>query len=195
MRGIDQENQLRVVFTTHFQRNLKEFLLEGFWCLDLTVTNSYKLYLVINDSKTTQTGNRDTNQHRNYIEDLVNLLFCVDSIEFASIITKKPYSKYQFQSHQAGRKPSSKADNRVENSINQQKNTSEASESLYEHHTHFKVLKRGYCTFCTSKSTKSSKKQDLREEDLSISVFRFNSNQNIDIERPKKSRRDRKKKK
>ena len=51
--GVDQANQFRVVFITHFRRNLKKFLLEVFWCLDLTVTNNYKLYLVIYGSKTT----------------------------------------------------------------------------------------------------------------------------------------------
>ena len=30
MRGVDQVNQLRAVFTTHFRRNLKEFLLGVF---------------------------------------------------------------------------------------------------------------------------------------------------------------------
>ena len=69
---------------------------------------------------------------------------------------------------------------------------SETLESLYEHHTHCKTSTKSSCTFCTPKSTKSAKRQDLREEDLSISVFRFNSNQNIDIERPEKSRRDQK---
>ena len=94
MGGVDQANHFRAVFITHFQRNLKKFLLEVFQCLDLVVTNSYKLYLVINDSKTTQTDNRDTNQHRNYIEDLVNLLFYMNSQGFALIITKKLYLKY-----------------------------------------------------------------------------------------------------
>ena len=75
--------------------------------------------MTINDSKTIKTDNRDTNQHRNYIEDLVNLLFCVDSEEFASTITEKLYPKYQSQPHQIGRKPSLKADNRFQNPINQ----------------------------------------------------------------------------
>ena len=48
-----------------------------------------------------------------YIEDLVNLLFCMDSERFASTITKKPYPKYQFQSHQVERKLDSKTINRV----------------------------------------------------------------------------------
>ena len=94
MGEVDQANQLRAVFITHFQRNIKEFLLEVFWCLDLTVTNNYKLNLVINDSKTIKNDNRDTNQHRNYIEDLVNLLFCLDSEDFNQKITEKPYPKY-----------------------------------------------------------------------------------------------------
>ena len=94
MRGVDQANQLRVAFTTHFRRNLKEFLSGIFWCLDLVVTNSYKLHLAINGSKTTKTGNRDTNQHRNFIKDLVNLLFYMNSEDFAQKITEKPYPKY-----------------------------------------------------------------------------------------------------
>ena len=145
--------------------------------------------MVINDSKTTQNDNRDTNQHRKYIEDLVNLLFCVDSEDFAQRITKQPYLKYQFQPHQAGRKPSSNTINRVFNSINQQKNTSEASESLYEYHTHLKTFKKGYCTFCTKQERKPSKKRDLGPGDFSISEFRFSSNQNIEIERSKKQRK------
>ena len=56
MGGVDQVNQLQAAFTTHFRRNLKEFLSGVFWCLDLAVTNSYKLHLAINNSKTTQTG-------------------------------------------------------------------------------------------------------------------------------------------
>ena len=57
MGGVDQANQLRAAFTTHFRRNLKEFLSGVFWCLDLGVTNSYKLHLAINGSKITQNGN------------------------------------------------------------------------------------------------------------------------------------------
>ena len=107
-------------------------------------------------------------------------------------ITEKPYPKYQFQSHQAERKLDSKTNNRVQNSINQSPPSLKTPESLYEHHTHFKASTKSFYTFYTPKSTKSTKRQDLREEDLSISVFRFDSNRNIDIERPKKSRRDQK---
>ena len=176
MKGIDQANQFRVVFIIHFQRNLKEFLLGVFWCLDLIVTNSYKLYLVINDSKITQIGNRDTNQHRNYVKDLVNLLFYMDSEGFALIITKKLYLKYQFQPHQVERKTSSNVINRVKNSINQQMNTLRTSEFLHEHYTHLKTSNKEYCTFCSKKERKPSKKRDLGLEDFSNSEFRFSSN-------------------
>ncbi|KAF7502015.1 hypothetical protein GJ744_010057 [Endocarpon pusillum] len=83
MGAVDQANQLRAAFTTHFRRNLKEFLSGVFWCLDLVVTNSYKLHLKINGSRTTKTGKRNTNQHREFVEELANLLFCVDSEDFS----------------------------------------------------------------------------------------------------------------
>ena len=145
--------------------------------------------MAINDSKTTKTGNRDTNQHRNYIKDLINLLFYLDSEEFTLIITAKLYPKYQFQPYQAGRKLGSKIHNRAQNSINRFPSPSEASESLYEHHTHLKISTKGYCVFCTKKERKPSKKRDLGPGDFFISEFRFNSNQNIEIKRPKKQKK------
>ena len=69
---------------------------------------------------------------------------------------------------------------------------SETLKSLNEHYTHFKASKKGFCIFCIPKSTKSSKRKDLREEGLSISIFQFNSNRNINIKRPKKVKKDRK---
>ena len=86
MGGVDQVNQLWAAFTTHFCRNLKEFISGIFWCLNLAVTNSYKLNLAINGIKKTKNDKWDTSQHQEYIEDLVNLLFCVNSEEFAQKI-------------------------------------------------------------------------------------------------------------
>ena len=113
----------------------------------------------------------------------------MDSEDFTQKIIEKPYPKYQFQPHRSGSKPSSNAINRAKNSINQQINLPEASESLNEHHTHLKISKKGYCAFCTKKEGKPSKKRDLGLEDFAISEFRFNSNQNIEIERSKKQRK------
>ena len=95
----------------------------------------------------------------------------MDSEEFASNITEKPYPKYQFQPHRPGPKPSLNAINRAKNSINEQKNASEASESLYEHHTHLKTSKKGYCAFCIKQERKPPKKRDLGPEDFSISEY------------------------
>jgi Transposase IS4 len=75
MGGVDQANQLRAAFTTHFSRNQKEFFSEVFWAIDIAVSNSYKLHLALNGNQTSSTGKRDPTQHRKWIEDLVNLLF------------------------------------------------------------------------------------------------------------------------
>jgi hypothetical protein len=64
MEGIDQANQLRASFTTHFSRNQKEFFPGAFWCIDLAITNAYKLHLAINGSKTSSKGKRDPTEHR-----------------------------------------------------------------------------------------------------------------------------------
>ncbi len=57
MGGIDQANQLRAAFTTHFSRNRKEFFSEAFFTINIAVINSYKLNLALNKSKISSTGN------------------------------------------------------------------------------------------------------------------------------------------
>jgi hypothetical protein len=104
MGGIDQSNQLRAAFTTHFLRNQKEFFPRAFWAIDIAVYNSYKLHLAINGSKTSSTGKRDPRQHRHYIEDLVDLLFQVENDDFGEDIVSKPYLKYKYQSVSTGPK-------------------------------------------------------------------------------------------
>jgi hypothetical protein len=64
MRGVDQSNQLRASFITHFSRNQKEFFPGAFWAINIAVYNSYKLHLALNGSKTSSTGKRDPRQHR-----------------------------------------------------------------------------------------------------------------------------------
>ena len=59
MRGIDQENQLRAFFTTHFPQNQKEFFSGAFWAIDIAVSNSYKLHLALNSNRTSSTGKQD----------------------------------------------------------------------------------------------------------------------------------------
>jgi hypothetical protein len=61
---VDQSNQLRASFTTHFSRNQKEFFPRAFWAINIAVYNSYKLHLALNGSKTSSTGKRDPRQYR-----------------------------------------------------------------------------------------------------------------------------------
>jgi hypothetical protein len=105
MGGVDQSNQLRASFTTHFSRNQKEFFLGAFWAIDIAVYNSYKLHLALNGSKASSTGKRDPRQHREWVEDLVNLLFQVQNDDFGEDIGSKPYPKYQYQSVSTGPNP------------------------------------------------------------------------------------------
>jgi Transposase IS4 len=98
MGGLDQSNQLRAAFTTHFSWNQKEFFPRAFWAINIAVYNSYKLHLALNGSKTLSTGKRDPRQHREWVEDLVNLLFQVDNDDFGEDISSKPYLKYNYQS-------------------------------------------------------------------------------------------------
>ncbi len=97
MGGIDQANQLRAAFTTHFSRNRKEFFSGVFFAIDIAVVNSYKLNLALNESKTSSTGNRKSTQYREFIEELVNLLFYIEDENFSDRITQKPYPKYEYQ--------------------------------------------------------------------------------------------------
>lgn len=108
MGGIDQANQLRAAFTVHFSRNQKEFFPGAFWTIDIAISNAYKLNLAIYGSKTTSTGKRDPTEHRNWIEDLVNLLFQVNSDNFGQDIISKPYPKYRYDPIYIGSKEGKK---------------------------------------------------------------------------------------
>ena len=141
MGGVDQSNQLWASFTTHFPRNQKEFFPGAFWAIDVAVYNSYKLHLALNGSQTSSTGKRDPRQHREWVEDLVNLLFQVKNNEFGEEITAKPYPKYVYEPVSKGPKPSKKET--VSESINDFLN------HLYGEHP---LKKRGHCVFCVKKS-------------------------------------------
>ncbi len=60
MGGINQANQLRAAFTTHFARNRKEFFPELFFAINIAVVNNYKLNLAINDLKITSINKRNS---------------------------------------------------------------------------------------------------------------------------------------
>jgi hypothetical protein len=74
----------------------------------MAVYNSYKLHLALNGSKTSSTGKRDLRQHLKWIEDLIDLLFQVDTDDFGADFTSKPYPKYQYQTRSKGPKSAEK---------------------------------------------------------------------------------------
>jgi len=156
MGGVDQGNQLRAAFTTHFHRNEKEFFPGAFWAIDLAVYNSYKLHLALNGSKTSKTGKRDPRQHRQWIKDLVDLLFQVDSDDFGEDIGSKPYLKYEYQSVSKGPKRASQKAflEAISGSI----------DHLYDLHP---LRKKGYCVLCPKKSTLKA----LKESDSASCPF------------------------
>jgi hypothetical protein len=164
MGGVDQSNQLRASFTTHFSRNQKEFFPGAFWAIDLAVCNSYKLHLALNGHKTSSTGKRDPREHREWVEELVNLLFQVDNDNFGEEITLKPYPKYVYKTAKKGPKsaekePLLKTINRVN------------LEHLYALNP---LKKKGWCYFCSKNDVLLSQKGKDSRALLDQKVFKLN---------------------
>jgi hypothetical protein len=178
MGGIDQLNQLRASFTTHFPRNQKEFLPGAFWAIDIAVYNSYKLHLALNGSKTSSTGKRDPQQHRKWVEDLVDLLFQVKNDDFGEDIVSKPYPKYKYQLVSKGPKTAEKQ------VFLQAINGLEITHLCVSH----PLKKRGYCFFCLKKDNlKPQKKKELKSS-LFQKTFQLNQEDIIEISKEKKSK-------
>ena len=173
MGGVDQANQLRASFTTHFSRNQKEFFPGAFWAIDIAVSNSYKLHLALNGSKTSSTDKRDPREHRKWIEDLVNLLFQVKNDDFGEEITSKPYSKYVYQSVSKGPKPAKK----------------EAFSTIIDgfHFDHLygqnPLINKGWCSFCPKKTSKKPLKEQESSIFLNRKVFQLNQEDLVEIQK------------
>ena len=93
---IDQLIQLWASFTTHFPWNQKKFFPEAFWVINVAVYNSYKLHLTLNSHKISSMGKKNPQEHQEWIEELINLLFQVKNNDFREEITSKPYPKYVY---------------------------------------------------------------------------------------------------
>jgi hypothetical protein len=182
--GIDQTNQLRAAFTTHFSPNQKEFLPRAFWAINIAIYNSYKLHLAINGSKTLSIDKIDSQQHRKHIEDLVDLLFQVDNNDFrANFMSKdiKPYPKYQYQ-------PPSKGTKVIEKEAFLKSINRSLSEHLY---TLYPLKKRNYYFFCSKKSNiRPLKEQETARPQLQT-TFQLNQNDLIEVVKSKEVKRER----
>ena len=173
MGGIDQSNQLRAAFTTHFPRNLKEFFPGMFWAIDLAVYNSWKLHLALNGSQTSKTGKRDPEQHRKWVEELVNLLFQVNSDDFGEEITSKPYPKYEYEEVSVGR-PSTDISAFLE----------AIDGSISDHIYGLNPLgKKSWCYFCPKKGFLEPEKEEESELIQNQRVFRLSQNDLIECQK------------
>lgn len=145
MGAVDRANQLRKYFTIHFPRNEKEFFPGLFWCIDMVVTNSYKIHCHINKLKNHRTGRPKPEAHREFIEDLTNLLFLQQIKEFAETITTKPYPRFVRNQPKSGRLISLPTLPNI--GMIQTFN-----------HTHIKRDKYDYCQVCREEVIKQKKK-------------------------------------
>jgi hypothetical protein len=108
MNLVDVANQLRATIIVHFFRNEKEFFPGIFWAIDIILTNYWKIYKSLYSPFLSFSDTRLRNIYREFLEALVELLFCCDSeiyVETAPGTTFKEYPKYSYIPHKAGRKP------------------------------------------------------------------------------------------
>ena len=128
--------------------------------------------MALNRLKTSSTGNRKSTQHREFIEELVNLLFCIEDEDFSDKITQKPYPKYEYQPVSTG--PKFTENSAFLSTINQ-----------FSQHTQIRnsAQKRGYCIFCSKNNT--LKKNWSKSNDFS--TIQLNENL-IEIEKSSEKR-------
>ena len=180
MGGVDQANQLRASFTTHFSRNQKEFFPGAFWAIDIAVSNSYKLHLALNGNQTSSTGKRNPREHREWVEELVNLLFQVKNNDFGEEITSKPYPKYVYEPVSKG--PKSEKKESILEHVN------DFSNHLYDEHP---SKKRGYCIFCVKTSNIKPSNQQETDQFSSYLTFQLNNEDGSKLVEKKRPKRER----
>src|SRR4051812_9530631 len=79
-----------------------------FWAIDMILTNCWKIYESLYGPFLSPSGTRLRNTHREFLETLVELLFCCDSGNYAETVpgaSFKEYLKYSYIPHKAGWKP------------------------------------------------------------------------------------------
>jgi hypothetical protein len=107
MNSVDIANQLRATATIHFSRNEKEFFPGIFWSIDMILTNYWKIYESLYSPFLFSNNVRLRNIYREFLEVLVELLFCCDSeiyVETVSGTTFKEYLKYSYIPYKSGPK-------------------------------------------------------------------------------------------
>jgi hypothetical protein len=162
MNSVDVANQLRATATVHFSRNEKEFFPGMFWAIDMILTNCWKIYESLYGPFLSPSGTRLRNTHREFLEALIELLFCCDSENYAEMVlgtTLKEYPKYSYIPHKAGRKPTKLASSDLtdlsrETSFIFRGDSGRPRVSIpakitpISQHHHIKTTTRGHCLIC-----------------------------------------------
>jgi hypothetical protein len=79
-----------------------------FWAIDMILTNYWKIYESLYSPFLSPSSIRLRNTYREFLEALVELLFCCDSKIYAETVsgtTFKEYPKYSYIPYKAGQKP------------------------------------------------------------------------------------------
>jgi hypothetical protein len=181
MNSVDVANQLRAIVTVYFSRNEKEFFPGMFWAIDMILTNCWKIYESLYGPFLSSSSTRLRNIYREFLEALVELLFCCDSEIYAETVpgtTFKEYPKYSYTPYKAGRKPrySKPASLNITDLSRETPFIFKGDSgrprisipakitpiSLYQY---IKIIIRGYCLICRT-FTELEDKRIVREENL-----------------------------
>jgi hypothetical protein len=178
MNSVDVANQLRATIIVYFSRNEKEFFPGMFWAIDMILTNCWKIYESLYGPFLSPSGVRLRNTHREFLEALVELLFCCDSEIYAEMVpgtTFKEYPKYSYTPHKAGRKPQY-SESAPSNLTDLSRDTPfifkgdpgrprasiQAKVTPISRHKHIKTTTAGYCLICRN----STEVQRVREKNI-----------------------------
>src|SRR6266480_4470434 len=147
----------------------------------MILTNCWKIYESFYGPFLSSSDTRLRNTYREFLEALVELLFCCDSeiyAETAPGTTFKEYPKYNYTPHKAGRKPrysesaslnitdlSRKTPFIFKGDSGRPRTSIPAKITPISLHQHIKTTTRGYCLICRT-STEIENKRIAREEDL-----------------------------
>jgi hypothetical protein len=176
MNSVDIANQLRATATVHFSRNEKEFFPGMFWAIDMILTNYWKIYESLYGPFLSSNNIRRRNTYREFLEALVELLFCCDSEKYAETVsgtTFKEYPKYIYIPYKTGRKPketpldftnlSRKTPLVFKGDSGRPRTSILAKITPISRHQHIKTITGGHCLIC--RNSEEVQKAQLAKED------------------------------
>jgi hypothetical protein len=160
-----------------------------FWAINIILTNCWKIYEKLYGPFLSSTGHKRSRAYRQFLEALVELLFCCDSEIYAENVSEydfKDYPKYSYETHISGRKPQYSKKSSINLSTQSlvipfifKGNPGRPSISIpakitpISRHHHIKPITNGHCLICRN-SNKVQKAQIARIESIAYgTVFRL----------------------